>query len=149
MLKRGFYYGLIGLMLEIAWTAFCSMLKGDMSLRAHTSLIMLPIYGMVLFLEPMFCALRGVRLPALIRGLCYAVMIFAFEYLSGRMLMLIGICPWHYYGRFNIDGVIRLDYLPLWVFAGLMYEGVFCRVFRGRAVLSELIWDSRESPEKV
>lgn len=129
MIKRGFFYGTIGLMFEVCWTGLCSLLNGDFTMTAHTSLVMLPVYGMVVFLEPMFRYLVEWRVNIFIRGMCYALMIFACEYFSGKVLNLLGICPWLYTSSLNIEGVIRLDYAPLWVIAGIVYEQIFMRNF--------------------
>ena len=49
--------------------------------------------------------------------------IFAGEFLSGLFLKKHRICPWDYSrAKFNIKGVIRLDYAPLWFTAGLFFE---------------------------
>jgi hypothetical protein len=127
MIKRAFLYGITGLTLEILWTGFCAFVRGDMSMTAHTSLLMLPIYSMVVFLEPLFdMRLSGV--PRFIRGLSYLLMIFACEYFSGKLLGILGICPWYYDSTLSIDGVIRADYAPLWFFAGLMYEEIYYKI---------------------
>jgi hypothetical protein len=125
MIKRGFFYGITGLIFERLWTGLCSLAGGDMSLAAHTSLLMLPIYGMVVFLEPMFGLLPAIGIPTVIRGLSYMLMIFACEYFSGRLLTQLGICPWVYKSSLNVGGVIRADYAPLWFCVGLVYERLF------------------------
>lgn len=34
-----------------------------------------------------------------------------------------GRCPWdHSYARWNVDGLIRLDYFPVWVVLGFLLE---------------------------
>ena len=134
MLKRGFIYGSLGLVMEVMWTGFCSLLEGDFSLRAHTSLLMLPIYGAAVFLEPMFCMFRAMRLTLPVRGLCYALLIFACEYVSGKILTFAGICPWQYSGPFSVEGLIRLDYLPLWAAVGLFFEQIHLRFFPGEGL---------------
>lgn len=38
------------------------------------------------------------------------------------------MCPWDYsHAKTNIDGVIRLDYAPLWMAAGLLFERILIR----------------------
>ncbi len=125
MVKRTLIYGFTGLFFEILWTGFCSLIHGDMTMSAHTSFIMLPIYGMVVLLEPLFNIFRHYSLPPVLRGIFYAVLIFACEYFSGMALRLFGICPWKYTGIFSINGLIRLDYAPLWFTAGLVYEKLY------------------------
>ncbi|MFR6163500.1 MAG: putative ABC transporter permease [Mediterraneibacter gnavus] len=56
-------------------------------------------------------------------GSIYTAFIFAGEFLSGLFLKKHRICPWDYSrAKFNIKGVIRLDYAPLWFTAGLFFE---------------------------
>ena len=58
----------------------------------------------------------------------YSVGIFSFEYISGTFLKRHGMCPWDYsHAKTNIDGVIRLDYAPLWMAAGLLFERILIR----------------------
>ena len=49
--------------------------------------------------------------------------IFTVEYTSGMYLKKRGCCPWDYSDSpYHINGVIRLDYAPLWFLTGLFYE---------------------------
>ena len=59
----------------------------------------------------------------LLRGFLYMLFIFTAEYMSGSLLKKHHCCPWDYSGtHFQINGVIRLDYAPLWFFCGLLFE---------------------------
>ncbi len=129
MMKRGLIYGLTGLFFEVLWTGLCSLFQGDFSLYSHTSLIMLPVYGMAVFMEPVFIRLTELEIPLILRGVYYAALIFACEYFSGKVLSMLGICPWQYTGIYNVEGVIRLDYAPLWMLAGLIYERLYTKFF--------------------
>lgn len=54
----------------------------------------------------------------------YAVLIFMGEYLFGSILKTYGICPWDYTGlHSNVNGLIRLDFAPLWFATGLILSG--------------------------
>jgi uncharacterized membrane protein len=55
---------------------------------------------------------------------------FAVEYLFGRLLRnVVGEAPWDYSrARFNLHGLVRLDYLPLWAGAGLALEPLHDRL---------------------
>ena len=121
MAKRFLLYGLIGLGLELIWTGLGSFVEMDYRLICQTSVWMLPIYGLVVFLEPLFEYIEDV--PIILRGGIYALAIFGAEYLTGWVLTRLGICPWDYSGeRFSINGLIRLDYAPVWAIAGLIFE---------------------------
>ena len=58
-------------------------------------------------------------------GMLYMVLIFLAEYISGAWLRARGICPWDYSAsRANVDGLIRLDFAPLWFATGLLFEQI-------------------------
>lgn len=63
-------------------------------------------------------------------GGVYMLCIFSAEYLSGWGLQrVVGLCPWNYSdSHFQINGLIRLDYAPLWFGVGLLFEGLFFRL---------------------
>jgi uncharacterized membrane protein len=123
MVKRFIIYGLTGWILEIAFTGTTSILSGSPRLLGYTYLWMFPIYGMAILLEPIHDRIRFS--PWMIRGFIWAGIIFTIEYLSGWILQAaIGVCPWDYTNRtpYSIDGFIRLDFLPAWFLAGLLFE---------------------------
>jgi hypothetical protein len=91
---------------------------------------MLPVYAMSqpLF-EPAHRAMRG-RVSVWGRALIYGGGFHAAEYLSGRLLRLVvGRAPWDYSdARWQLDGLIRFDYFPLWAAAGLATERLHDRL---------------------
>ncbi len=123
--------GVAGWCLEVMFTSIESILAHDWRLMGRTSLLMFPIYGMGALLEPIG---RGVDwwlgqqpmrpTDRMVRhGMLYMVLIFTVEYLSGMWLRAKGMCPWDYSGRStNINGLIRLDFAPLWFGTGLLFE---------------------------
>lgn len=121
---RGFLIcGTIGWIMEILWTGFWSFVNGDFRMTATTSILMFPIYGAAVFFKPLYNVICD--LPILIRGGIYVVCIFAVEYFFGIVMTRMGICPWDYSSsKFNINGVIRLDYAPAWFAAGLIFEEI-------------------------
>ncbi len=127
MLVRFVIYGLFGWCVEIVWTALRSTLDGSQRgwrLAGTTYLWMFPIYGLLAPLfEPLHDAIRGWVWPA--RALCYGVGFLAVEYASGWLLRrLTGACPWDYgeRTRWQLHGLIRFDYAPLWALLGLAIE---------------------------
>lgn len=113
--------GLAGWCIEIAFTSAGAFTQKDKKLTGTTSAWMFPIYGMA--------ALIGVvspkiaHWPTLTRGLLYGGAIMTTEYLTGSLLKHFDSCPWCYDGKkYSIDGLVRLDYLPFWMVAGLLYE---------------------------
>ena len=54
--------------------------------------------------------------------------IFLGEYISGCLLKQKDMCPWDYSrAPYHLQGVIRLDYAPVWFLVGLFYERVLLR----------------------
>jgi hypothetical protein len=86
---------------------------------------MFPIYGLSrpLF-EPLHDRLRAGEVSPLRRALAYGAGFLAVEYSTGLALRrALGDAPWDYSDtRANVDGLIRLDYFPLWGMAGLALE---------------------------
>ena len=115
--------GMIGWCLEVAWTGLGSLLRHDPKLTGVSSLTMFPIYGMASLVAPAYRHLRKYRFY--IRGLIYMTGIFTVEYVTGRILQRYNCCPWNYSSApLQINGVIRLDYAPLWFLTGLFYEKI-------------------------
>jgi len=122
MKERFFIYGLIGWGLEVFWTGLGSLMRGDLNLSGYTYLWMLPIYGSAVFLEAFHDRIRP--MPWLVRGFIWAAIILMFEYSTGWILrQVLGFCPWDYgRSRYTLDGLIRLDYTPVWFIVGLLFE---------------------------
>ncbi len=122
-LHNFFICGLTGWCMEILFTSTGSMWKRDRRLMGQTSLWMFPIYGMAAIIGPVSCRLK--KCPLLVRGAIYSAGIFTGEYVSSSFLKKYKMCPWDYSrAKANIGGVIRLDYAPLWMFAGLAFEKI-------------------------
>jgi len=128
MWRRFAAYGAVGWLLEVAMTSLTSVLTGrDRSATASTYLWMHPIYGVGgLILERVARWPRMRRQPRLARNLAYLPVIYGVEYASGLFLRrLLGRCPWDYSAcRWNVSGVIRLDYVPLWFVVACLFEPV-------------------------
>lgn len=120
-LVRFFIYGFIGLTLEVTYTGLAALLRGNLSMPGFTFLVMLPIYGLAVLLEPIHEKIRP--LPWWERGLIYLFLIWGIEYTSGFLLQaILGKCPWNYTDPLNIQGYITLRMAPEWFFAGLGFE---------------------------
>ena len=118
--------GAIGWCVEVLWTGLHSLASGQWRLMGHSSLWMFPIYGCAAIIEPLSRIYK--KCNVFLRGIIYMLHIFAGEFLSGMFLKKLGICPWDYSASpYNIQGVIRLDYAPLWFGLGLFYEFLFRR----------------------
>lgn len=121
MIKKFIQCGIVGWCLEILFTAFQSFGKKDFKLKGNTSLWMFPIYGFAAILYPFIGILK--KKPLVFRGCIYTFFIFLTEFVTGKFLKKRNLCPWNYDdAKYNIDGVIRLDYAPYWFGAGLLFE---------------------------
>jgi len=119
---RFIIYGLTGWCAEIIWNGIHSLIAGDFILVGWTSMWMFPIYGLMIFLEPIHNRIRNY--PLIIRGGIYIVLIFLVEFFAGLILsVILGKCPWDYTGSsLSVCGVIRLDFAPVWFIGGLLFE---------------------------
>ncbi len=118
--------GLTGWCMEILFTSLGSLLHGDARLMGRTSVWMFPIYGMAAFISPIYKKIK--HWPIFFRSVFYAAAIMAGEFLSGSVLRFFSVCPWDYSGTpYNIRGIVRLDYFPVWMIAGLIFEWLLCR----------------------
>lgn len=117
--------GLTGWCMEIIFTSFGALLQGDVRLLGRTSIWMFPIYGMASLIGLIYKKIE--YWPVLLRGFLYSCGIMLGEFLSGSFLKLFSACPWDYSGSLlHINGVVRLDYFPFWVAAGLVFERLLC-----------------------
>lgn len=113
--------GILGWCLEITFTALSSFRRREFKLTGNTSIWMFPIYGMGAFLAPV-CRLMK-KQHFLIRGITYAILIFIGEFITGTLLVRKDLCPWNYRrSKWNVKEIVRLDYLPCWILAGLLFE---------------------------
>ncbi|MBE5921438.1 MAG: hypothetical protein E7269_01595 [Lachnospiraceae bacterium] len=113
--------GMLGWCAEVLWTGMGSVKKKDAKCTGNTSLLMFPIYGMACLLKPIG---KGIKeQPVVVRGAVYTLCIFAMEYISGSILKKHNMCPWDYSdSKYNINGLVRLDYAPCWFSLGLIFE---------------------------
>ena len=113
--------GILGWCMEITFTALNSFRRRQFKLTGNTSIWMFPIYGCACFLAPVSRLLK--KKTPLVRGLSYAALIFTGEFITRTLLNKKDICPWDYSrSKWHIKKIIRLDYLPFWFMAGLLFE---------------------------
>lgn len=124
-----FLFAFLGLGLEVAFTAALdSWKKRDRFLMGYSSIWYLPLYAGI----PWLLARIGPWIFALawpLRGLIYIVLCFALEFAGMLALrLLLGASPSeesYHKARWNVLGLIRLDFAPVWFAAGLLFEMVF------------------------
>ena len=122
MITDFLFCGLFGWCMECFWTGLGSiMTHKDRKLSCTTSVWMFPIYGLAAFISPISKLLKNNC--ALVRGGVYTFFIFLTEFCTGELLKKFRACPWDYSkAKLNLDGIIRLDYAPVWFAVGLLYE---------------------------
>lgn len=113
--------GFLGWCIEIIWTGFLSFINHNKKMMGTSSILMFPIYGMACFIKPVYKKIG--KHCALFRGIIYTIGIFAAEYITGNFLKKKWKCPWDYSDcKYNISGLIRIDYAPAWFLVGLFFE---------------------------
>ena len=124
ILIRFVMYGAIGVLMEVLWTGVWELYGKNFRLTSTTSLWMFFIYGMVVVIEPVFRLLSPINF--IMRGIVYAVIILTGEFITGSLLKHANVCPWDYSNtKYHVRGVIRLDYIPAWAAAGLIFEQIY------------------------
>ena len=125
-MKKFLMCGSIGWCMEILWTGIHCLPQKDFTLMGYSSIWMFPIYGSAAFLAPVMQKMKNT--PLFQRGFVYMSCIFLGEYISGCLLKQKDMCPWDYSrAPYHLQGVIRLDYAPVWFLVGLFYERVLLR----------------------
>ena len=115
--------GLTGWCIEVAFTSAGALLKKDKKLMGQTSAWMFPIYGMASAIGVIAPKISHWPTPA--RSLLYGSSILAVEYITGSLLTKLDSFPWSYKDcKYAVKDIIRLDYLPFWMVAGLLYERI-------------------------
>lgn len=122
---RLYVYALHGCLCEVAFTAawdWCS--TRDSRLAGHSSLWALPMYATAIYLmESLRAQLLAWHCPLPARLTAYTVFIYLWEFSWGAGLTLLGACPWDYSGyRYNLGGLVTLEYALLWALAAFIAE---------------------------
>ncbi|KAI1894437.1 hypothetical protein AGOR_G00115810 [Albula goreensis] len=124
-LIRFYIYALHGCLCEVVFTATCDWCeRGDRRLSGHTSLWALPIYGTAILLIERLHLRLSPHYPLLVRLVLYTLLVYLWEFGTGFLLRLAGACPWDYSAfRFNLMGLVTLEYALPWALACLIAEG--------------------------
>ena len=129
-LGRFVIFGLLGLLLEVFFTAAGKLASGHWSMHGHSSPWMMLDYGLLgLFLMPVSRPLIRCGIPLPARALVYMLAIFAVEYISGTIFTRCGLRIWDYsHLPFHLHGQITLLCAPAWYALGLVAEYVYRKV---------------------
>lgn len=126
MILRVLILACVGVAAEVAFTA--ALDRRDGRLLGYSYLWMFPVYAA---LYPGFALLLPFieTWPFVARGLLYGATLLLGELVFGLILRAaLGQAPWEpeYRGKPRVvAGLVRLDFFPAWVAAGLFFESVF------------------------
>ncbi|XP_046996859.1 transmembrane protein 229B-like [Schistocerca americana] len=124
---RLYIYGLHGFLTEIIFTAAWEYVTQlNWKLPGCSSVWSLPIYGISgLVMESILTACMSFKVPIHIRGLCYLLWVYLWEFSTGSILKTFGACPWDYSEfTYNFRGLITFEYAPLWYVVSLLMEKI-------------------------
>lgn len=125
---RVWIYAIHGISYEMMFTAMFNFANTkDSKLMGESSVWSLWVYGV----GGLVCELLLIRnanftkLHWVLRALSYVVFTYLWEYSHGFVLRLFGACPWDYeMRRWNLHGLITLEYAPAWFAVSLVHERV-------------------------
>lgn len=125
-------FAVLGLGLEVVFTGVLDWRRNNpRHLLGYSSIWYLPLYA----ISPVFLHFAGASLfmlPIPLRGLVYMACIFMVEYVGMLCLRkLLGSSPsevGYYQSRWNIHGLIRLDFAPAMFLMGLFFEFIYRRM---------------------
>ena len=123
-------FALLGLLMEVFFTAGSRLLSGNWNMHGHSSPWMMVDYGLLgVALMPIARPLIRLGIPLLGRAFVYMAAIFFVEYVSGRIFSAFGLRIWDYSDLpLNLHGQITLLYAPFWYALGLAAELLHRRV---------------------
>ncbi len=129
-ITRFFLFALIGLLMEVFFTAIAHLVQGDWNMRGSTSPWMMLDYGLLgVLTAPIRDALQRKGVPLAGRAAVYMLGIFLIEYVSGIAFTAAGLRIWDYsHYPYNLHGQITLLYAPLWFGLGLGVECLYRKV---------------------
>ena len=131
VLLRFLIFALIGLLIEVFFTAAGRLAHGDWNAHGHTSPIMMLDYGLLgVVLMPIARPFIKRGVPLVFRAVVYMLGIFVVEYVSGIIFTWgFGLRIWNYSNLpFNLHGQITLLYAPFWWGLGLFAEYLYRKV---------------------
>jgi hypothetical protein len=120
-------FGISGITLEVFCTAIQNFKhKKNRCLVGTSSIWMFLVYGSSFFII-LLVATYFSNLNILVRGLIYTLLFYTLEFCSGSILKKCKAIPWNYSTetKYNLDGIIRLEFIPVWFICGLLAEAVY------------------------
>jgi len=124
---RVILFALLGLLMEVFFTAAFQLKDGNWNMHGKTSPWMMLDYGLLgILLMPIARPLINRGVPLVLRAAVYMIGIFIVEYFSGLIFVAFGLVIWDYsHYPYNLHGQITLLYAPAWYFLGLWVETLY------------------------
>ena len=108
MLAKFIVFGIAGICMHLVFSAAKkTIVERKLELTGETSVILLPIYGLIGIIYPIIGTHMG-DLAWYVRGLIYTIIFYIFQYVIGLGLTKIRLCPWSYSSGLSFHGLIRL-----------------------------------------
>ena len=127
--QRLYFWGVHGIFAEVMFTGLWEfVVTGSWRLMGVSSIWSFLVYGLGTFFiaESGHNILVSYKVPLLMRCMIYVVFTYIWEFGCGVILDVFDARPWDYSEfTFNIMGLITMEYIPVWFFAGLCFEGIF------------------------
>lgn len=122
-------FGIVGIFLEVCFITLTNLFKKkkDRTLAGQSSFWMFFIYGTVYFII-LFGRTFFPELHLLVRALIYIPLFYLLEFCSGSLLKKFKAIPWDYCRKkrkFHINGIICLDFAPLWYIGGVLFDLIY------------------------
>ena len=125
---RLYFWGVHGIFAEVVFTALWEfVVSGNWRFMGVSSIWSFLTYGLGTFLlaEWGHSFLVSLQVPLLLRCCFYVVCTYIWEFSCGVVLDLFDARPWDYSQfTFNVKGLITMEYIPAWFFAGLYFEWI-------------------------
>ena len=123
---RLYFYGIHGFFDEVVFTCLydCYFAGFNSKLTGCSSIYVFLLYGVSsLIVDRIYIRYLKNRYNFIMRGIFYICFAFSWEFTSGLILRQFSACPWDYSeNRYNIYGLITLEYSPVWCFCGFLIE---------------------------
>jgi uncharacterized membrane protein len=125
---RLYFWGVHGIFAEVIFTGLWEfVISGDWRLKGVSSIWSFLVYGLGTFLlaESGRGYLVSLKVPLLLRCCIYVVLTYVWEFSCGMLLDMFEARSWDYSQfTYNIKGLITMEYIPVWFFAGLYFEWI-------------------------
>ncbi len=127
---RFLLFALLGLLIEVFFTALGGAFRGNWNITGHTSPWMMIDYGLLgVILMPIARPLTRLGVPLPGRAVAYMIAIFFVEFVSGTIFTACGLHIWNYEKHaLNLNGQITLMYAPFWYALGLGVEMLYRKI---------------------